>query len=54
MRVRFTGDYNYRDGTDTIAFKEGMDLTVAKAVGQAAIKARRAIEEKPEPEKGGD
>jgi hypothetical protein len=44
MRVRFTADYNHHDGPETTAFKEGMELTVTKEIGQAAVKTGRAVE----------
>lgn len=50
MRVRFTKDYDYTPSQErrvTIAYKEGMELTVKREAGEAAIAAGRAEEVEP-------
>lgn len=45
MRVRFTADYDFiASPAITIAYKVGMELTVKRACGEAAIAANKAVE----------
>lgn len=50
MRVRFTKDYDYTPSGERrvlIAYKAGMELTVKREAGEAAIAAGRAKEVEP-------
>jgi hypothetical protein len=49
MRVKFSKDYDYTPSGErrvTIAYKAGMDLTVKREAGEAAVKAGAAEEVK--------
>lgn len=46
MRVRFLADYDYAPSGEprvTVAFKKGMEATVKRECGVAAVKARKAV-----------
>lgn len=48
MRVRFTHDYDYKPTSQsTIGYKAGMEETVKRECGEAAIAAGKAQEVKP-------
>lgn len=47
MRVRFTDDYDYVPSGHPrvlIAYRKGMDLTVKREAGEAAVAAGKAVE----------
>jgi hypothetical protein len=50
MRVKFTEDFDYtpsRERRVTVAYKAGMELTVKREAGTAAIALGRAVEVQP-------
>ena len=48
MRVRFTGDFDYKPTSQcTIGYKAGMVETVKRDCGEQAIAAKKAVEVTP-------
>lgn len=54
MRVHFMHDWDHVTPEKTTAFKGGMEETVTKEIGRAAIRARAARELKEEKGGGAD
>jgi hypothetical protein len=54
MRVHFMHDHDHVTAESTIAYEGGREYTVAKEIGEAAVKAGAAREIKPEADAGGE